>query len=549
MAADLKGRVADLQDRLASATRRNLELEAALEQLTWTAARGGARFHELFKNMLDGFALHEIVLDARGVPVDYRFLAVNPAFERQTGLLGKDILGRLVTEVLPGIEPVWIETYGRVALTGEPVHFEQFAETLGLHFEVTAYRPAPGRFACLFHDITGRKRAEEARHALQQQIQQAQKLESVGVLAGGIAHDFNNLLVGIMGNAELALLDLAPEAPARERLNAVVTASVRAAELVRQLLAYSGRGRFVIEPVDVAALVREMGHLLQVSVSKKASLKLDLPEGLPTVQADATQLRQLTMNLITNASDALQDGDGVIALRCGAMRCDRAYLAAAFIDEDLPAGPYLWLEVSDTGKGMDAQTQARIFDPFFSTKFAGRGLGLAAALGIVRGHKGAIRVYSEPGVGTTFKVLLPTCDSEAPPAETAETSDGDLLRGKRVLLVDDEASVREVCGQMLRRMGLEVVLAVDGAEAVACFERRHADIDCVLLDLTMPQVDGAECFGALRRIKPEVRVVLASGYNEQEVISRFAGKGLAGFIQKPYLYEHLSNRLREVFSV
>ncbi len=247
-------------------------------------------------------------------------------------------------------------------------------------------------------DITGRKRAEEERLSLERQVQHAQKLESLGVLAGGIAHDFNNLLMAILGNADLALDDLSPHAPAHECIQEIEKASKRAAELAKQMLAYSGKGRFVIEPIDLNEFVDEMAHLLEVSVSKKALLKYNYADNLPAIDADATQVRQIIMNLITNASEAIGDRSGVIALSTGAMDCDRAYLDSAnnplraSLDEPLLEGVYTYFEVADTGGGMDKETQEKIFDPFFTTKFTGRGLGMAAVLGIVRGHHGTIKV-------------------------------------------------------------------------------------------------------------------------------------------------------------
>ncbi len=396
--------------------------------------------------------------------------------------------------------------------------------------------------------LVARIRFEEERLALEAKVQQAQKLESLGVLAGGIAHDFNNLLVGILGNADLALLDLPPESPARQSVRDIEVAARRATELVRQMLAYSGKGRFVVEPLDLGLVVEEMLHLLEASVSKKAHLRLDLAPGLPRVEGDATQLRQVLMNLILNASDAIGDRSGVVSVRTGAMRCDRAYLDGSFMASDAPAGPYVFVEVSDTGVGMERATIERIFDPFFSTKFTGRGLGLAAVLGIVRSHRGAIKVRSELGRGTTVRVLLPPAADErvAGSALQGETARAPTARAGVVLLVDDEETVRAVGRAMLARLGFEVVAARDGREAVEVFASDPRRFACVLLDLTMPRMDGDECFRRLRELRPEVRVVLSSGYNEQELLARFAGKGLAGFIQKPYHIDELAAALDRV---
>ncbi|MCP4678153.1 MAG: PAS domain S-box protein [Deltaproteobacteria bacterium] len=256
-------------------------------------------------------------------------------------------------------------------------------------------------------DITDRKEADEERLRLERQVQQAQKMESLGVLAGGVAHDFNNLLMGVVGNADLALLRMTPESPGRKNIYDIQTAAERAADLARQMLAYSGKGKFIVKRMELQNLVKEMVHLLEMSISKKAAIIYDFTQDVPQVEADPTQLRQIIMNLVINASEAIDDRSGVISIRTGVMECDRPYLDETYLDNDLPEGVYSYFEVSDTGSGMDKETIGKLFDPFFTTKFTGRGLGLAAVLGIVRSHKGTIRVCSEPGKGSTFKVLFP----------------------------------------------------------------------------------------------------------------------------------------------
>jgi PAS domain S-box-containing protein len=380
---------------------------------------------------------------------------------------------------------------------------------------------------CFTHDVT----EERQRQA---QMQHAQKLESLGVLAGGIAHDFNNLLVAILGNAELALMDLSPTSPARECIQEIVTSSRRAAELCRQMLAYSGKGKFLVQAVDPRALVQEMAHLLEVSISKQAVLRYDFSEHTSPIEADVTQLRQVVMNLITNASDAIGGRDGIIRIATGTAHCDQAYLSQAYLRDDLPDGDYTFLEVSDTGSGMDAATRERMFEPFFSSKDDGRGLGLSAVLGIVRSHHGAIRVYSEVGKGTTIKVLLPA--TKRPAVAIDEGNDGaSIWHGEGlILVVDDEPGVRRFAERTLRKAGFDVITAKDGIEAVEMYTKRSSDIAGVLLDMTMPRMDGKTAFAEMRKVDAGVRVVLSSGYNEQDATSEFAGKGLAGFIQKPY---------------
>ena len=417
-----------------------------------------------------------------------------------------------------------------------------------LLLETLATAIAPVLQARLERDRKERERASEerARHHVEKQIQQAQKLESLGVLAGGIAHDFNNILTGVLGNASLALARLGPESPAREEIEQVEKAAKWAAELTQQMLAYSGRGRFLVVPLDIGKIVTEMAHLLDAATSKKAVIKYSLMAGIPPIMADSAQVRQVVMNLITNASDAIGDASGVITVGTGLIEADRGYLRDTFIDWDLKEGRFVWLEVSDTGCGMEEATVAKIFDPFFTTKFTGRGLGLAAVLGIVRGHEGALKIYSEPGKGTTFKVLFPAA-SEQDKVDFVSPINAEGWKGEGVaLLVDDEEVVRRTAGAVLKRLGFEVLVAADGREALELFEANIDSVRVVLLDMTMPVMDGSETFRELKRLRPDVRVVLSSGYNEQEATSSFAGKGLAGFIQKPYSARKLAAILRGI---
>ncbi|HRF62228.1 MAG TPA: ATP-binding protein [Candidatus Competibacter sp.] len=398
-------------------------------------------------------------------------------------------------------------------------------------------------------DITERKWAEEKRLQLERQMQQIQKLESLGVLAGGIAHDFNNLLTVILGNASLALDELPPVTPARDSLRSIEETSLRAAELCRQMLAYSGKGQCVIENIRLRELIGEMISLLKASISKKAILNLNLRDSLPSLRGDPSQIRQVIMNLVINASEALDEHGGAITISTGIMECSREYLSEAFLDESLTEGSYVWLEISDTGCGMDKETQRRIFEPFFTTKFTGRGLGLSAVLGIVRAHKGALRVYSEQGRGTAFKVLFPAVLEERMLTTRSQgVKPGDWKGAGTILLVDDEESVRIMGIRMLERLGFGVLTAMDGREALDIYRERHAEIALVLLDLTMPDLDGEETFRELRQIDSRVCVVMSSGYTESEIAPRFAGRRLSGFLQKPYTLNALAQCLRSALN-
>ena len=410
-----------------------------------------------------------------------------------------------------------------------------------LRHDIVGNEPVIDGFAV---DITEAKQMEEDRQKLESQIQQTQKLESLGVLAGGIAHDFNNILMAVLGHAELALSEISPMSAARDSILQIATASRRAADLCRQMLAYSGRATFTLEQVALCELIEEMLHLLRTSITKKAVLNLNMEHHLPFIKADPSQIRQLVMNLIINASDAIGTRSGVITISAGATRCDEDYLSKTELYEELTPGLYVHLEVTDTGCGMDAETRSRIFEPFFTTKFTGRGLGLAAAIGIVRAHKGALKVYSEPGRGTTFKVLFPAME-EAQDQAPADNKTLAPWHGKgTVLLADDEESLRALGARMLEMLGFTVLTASDGREALGIYQKRWKEIDLVLLDLTMPHMDGAQTFGELRRINPDVQVILVSGYSQEDVAARFAGKRLAGVLQKPYPLSNLQELLK-----
>jgi len=398
----------------------------------------------------------------------------------------------------------------------------------------------------IFRNISDRKAAERERKRLQEQIQHAQKLESLGILAGGIAHDFNNLLMGVLGNASLALLDLPENSPIRHSVEQIEKTARAAADLTNQMLAYSGKGRFIVEPLDLSRLVKDMAGLLKVSISKKVELKFDFDRNLPPVEADAAQLRQVIMNLIINASEAIGNEPGMVSVRTGAFRADSAFFAETYTRDNLSEGTYVYLEVADSGCGMDKATIGRIFDPFFTSKFTGRGLGLAAVLGIVRGHQGAVRVQSEPGQGTTIRVVFPVCAAGKPAPAQEPGSRSPAKASGKILVVDDETIICDVARRMLHSAGFEVLTAKNGREAVEIFEKQGSQIAGVLLDATMPQMDGLETFEKLRRIRPDVRVVLSSGYSKQEATQRFTGKGLTGFIQKPYRFDELVDKMNEV---
>ncbi|WP_425486258.1 PAS domain-containing hybrid sensor histidine kinase/response regulator [Gemmatimonas groenlandica] len=397
----------------------------------------------------------------------------------------------------------------------------------------------PARIVGTQVDITDQVRGDEERARVESQLQQAQKLESLGVLAGGIAHDFNNLLVGILGNASLALLDLEPGAEARQSIAEIEQSAQRAAELTRQLLAYAGKGRYVVETADASSVISEMTSLMRTAISRNASLQMDLATSLPRVDVDVNQFRQVVMNLITNASDALGSKPGLISVRTGRQEVSREYLSGCAPGSGAQPGSFTYVEVHDNGTGMDDATRQRIFEPFFSTKFTGRGLGLAATMGIMRSHHGAIRVYSEVGSGTSVKLLFPSSTQSSGAGTVSGARTDEWRGGGQILVVDDEDSVRAVASALLRRRGFRTQEASDGVKALELFQEQPDAFDLVLLDLTMPNMNGEETLRALRDLRPAVNVLLMSGYNEQDVTRMFAGRSLSGFLQKPFRAEEL----------
>ena len=398
-------------------------------------------------------------------------------------------------------------------------------------------------------DITVYRKAQEERLSLKKQVLHAQKLESLGILAGGIAHDFNNILMAILGNADLALMKMVAENPAYDNMKAIETSAKRAADLARQMLAYSGKGKFLVEAINLNHAVDEITHMLEVSISKKTSMEFHYSDDLPLIEADATQVRQIIMNLVTNASDALGKTGGIISITTGTMNCDESYLSSTYVDEIPPPGQYVYLEVTDTGCGMSRETISRMFEPFFSTKFTGRGLGLSAVLGIVKGHGGTINVYSEPGTGTSIKVLFPALtESQVQSSDKTEISQAAWTGYGTILLVDDEETILSVGEQMLKHMGFDVLTAYDGEQAVNIYKKFSDSITLVILDFIMPRLDGEETLRELRHIKEDVKVVMCSGYNAREINRSFEGKPPAGFLHKPYIFSELKSVLQQLIN-
>ncbi len=409
-------------------------------------------------------------------------------------------------------------------------------------------------FAAQCGGALSRHRTDQERRLLEEQLSNARRLESLGVMAGGIAHDFNNLLTGIIGNAELALLDVRTENPAGSAMRDVIKASQRAADLCNQMLAYAGQGSFAMEEAAINGIVSDTVRLIEVNVSPQIRIRQQLDRDVPDLKMDVTQVRQIMMNLVLNGADAIGDQPGEITIRTGLRFCTHSMLSETWIDDDLPAGEYVFLEVRDSGKGMDETTLNRIFDPFFTTKFTGRGLGLASVLGIVRSHSGAVSVKSSLGAGTVFTVFLPALKTEKPQRQfnreqrSPSATTTKLSQGGALLFVDDDSVIRAVVTRFLSLGGFTVLTGSDGVEGVELFKMHSDVIDAVILDMTMPRMGGVEALAEIRKIRHDVPVLVSSGYSAEETADRLRNLSPVTFVQKPYKPEVLVQRVHDLLT-
>ena len=402
-------------------------------------------------------------------------------------------------------------------------------------------------------DITERKRLEEDRMEMQHKLLQAQKLQSLALMAGGMAHDFNNQLAIVLGNLELVLRDGVLDLKARQKIGNAITAAKRSAGLSRQIQTYSGSAFYIPKDLDLNELAHKNEDQLKSAVSKTITLNFEIYKGLTFIRGDAIQIQSIITSLIMNASEAIGAADGDVTIRTGVMDCDAAYLGRSRLEDKPEPGRFGFLEVTDTGCGMDAETQRKLFDPFFSTKFWGRGLGMAEVMGTVKGHHGAIIVDSELGKGTTVRVLFPAPkEVQAEPVQVmdiveTQAQPSDVLgRRKTILVVDDEELVRELCVEWLELLGYASIVAVDGLEGVHIFRESMNEIDLVLLDFVMPRMNGVEAFEELVRIKPDVKVIFSSGYTEEVMRQRFSGRRPESILHKPYEMDVLKTELERL---
>jgi PAS domain S-box-containing protein len=503
------------------------------------------RFRRLTENARD--LIDE--LDTEG-----RFLYVSPNHLQVTGHDPEELLGTSAFERLADSSErdSAAETFARILTSGRSrsaIFHARHKDGSSLWFEATGnvFTTASGetRIVVVSRDVTEQKRADEERQSLEARLRHSQKLESLGVLAGGIAHDFNNLLTPILGYVEQGLRDLDAGSPVRASLERVKSGALRAAELTNQLLIHAGESHFVMQALDLSGLVREMASLLETATSRGAEVRYDFASDLPVILGDATQVRQVIMNLITNASEAIGNRPGTITVRTGTMCVGREYLSRTLSGMRVQDGIYVYLEVADDGCGMDEKTIERMFDPFFSTKFTGRGLGLSTLLGIVDGHRGAIRVDSAPGRGTTIRVLFPATEGAQDDAAVCRAEHEGRFEGT-VLIIEDDPEVRGVTAWMLESGGFSVLTAEDGCQGVDVFRRNADRISLVLVDLSLPRMCGEEVLREIRRIRPHIPALVVSGYGEKHLADRSAGDAMTDFIPKPYERGVLLEKIRQV---
>ncbi|MEI6209388.1 MAG: PAS domain S-box protein [Desulfuromonadales bacterium] len=516
---------------------------------------------QIISSVMEGVIVYDL---------DLRFRVWNPFMEKLTGKSAGEVLGGHPSELFPFTTKVGLverlksltEISGSEAasLIPETIEFQYSipeTEKYGWVSQVCApllnsLGDVIGVIATV-RDITEAKRAEEERLMLERQFLHAQKLESLGIMAGGIAHDFNNLLQAILGNIELASTKLVPNSAPHEFITSAMKSANHAAHLTNLMLAYTGKGYQERTALNLNTLVMENADMLRTTAGAAIPIQLTLSAELPAILANQAQLQQVVMNLITNAAESIEKLPGSISLTTGTQQCDHIRLAASLLIEKPEPGLFVFLEVADNGCGMNEETIARLFDPFFTTKFTGRGLGMSAVMGIIKAHRGALLVESTVGAGTTFRALFPVSD-EVPPvlvvertvAPSKESLSAKKLLSGIALVVDDEKTVLKVAVRMASLCGLTVITAINGIDAVTKF-RDHADeIVVVLMDLTMPDMDGITAMNEIYSIRPTCKVILASGFNEYELSSRITGQEPAGFIRKPYNMKALETELQRV---
>jgi PAS domain S-box-containing protein len=488
---------------------------------------------------------------------DRKFMEVNESWLNTLGFSRDEVIGKTSAELGILVDPEKQQDFAKRLLDQGSVRdielqIRKKDGTIleGIFSGETIDSQGRNYFVTAMLDVTERKRLEQKRLDMERKLLHAQKLESLGVMAGGIAHDFNNLLQVVLGNLDIALDNTPPDSKVRQSILNAIQASERSAKLSGQMLTYSGSSFHIPKEIDLNELLNKSRNLFKSYIHENTILKYDVSKTLPRIKGDQDQIQRLINNLVVNALEAIGEKQGEVRVSAGTVECDEEYLSGNRLDIKLEPGVLVFLEVSDTGDGMDDKTLQRLFDPFFSTKFWGRGLGMAEVMGIGKAHHGAIFVDSETGKGTTIRVLFPVSEKvqESPiqvkgAVETKPAAPVSPTGRKTILVVDDEEMVRGLVLGRLEVLGYDTIAAVDGAEGVHIFREHMNEIDLVILDFAMPKMNGVEAFEELIRIKPDVKVILSSGYTEDIVLQSFPDRRPAGILHKPYKTEDLKAAL------
>ena len=502
------------------------------------------KYRLLFEEMLDVYSHFEVVFDDSGNAVDYRYLAVNPAWERARGQSAQNVIGKTLREVMPGHDPTWIDIAGEVATTGKPVRTEIYSEAIDKHFEATVFRPAPGECAVILQDITDRRKAEEKARNLSRQLARAQRLESVGRLAGSVAHDFNNMLTVVLGRVERNLERLLPEDPTYPDLVEIREIAGRSATLVRQLLAFARNQPASPQVIDLNETTEAVLAILGRLIGEDIDVTWRPGTDLASVRIDPGQVDQILANLCVNARDAIEDG-GEIVIETSNVTLEEDFCASH--PGHVP-GDYVELAVIDDGSGMDTDTLEHLFEPFFTTKDPGKGtgLGLSTVYGVVKQNEGSIAVTSELGVGTTVRIFLPQHSAEPDSTPKPVAVDADVRGTETILLVEDEAAILSIVANLLENRGYTVLAAGTPGEAIVLAEKHPGSVDLLLTDVILPEMNGPALAELLSEGHPGLKRLYMSGYSADASEEQGAIETTAHFIPKPFSQSEMAKKVREV---
>jgi len=500
-------------------------------------------YSNLFNSMNEGVALYEMIFSSSGRPVDYVFIDINPAFEILTGLKKENVKGRRVLEIMPETEKYWIEKYSEAVLSGKPASFQNFSSALQKHFLVNAYPAGGNRFAVIFTDITEIKKIEKKQS-------QSEKLEAIGQFAGGIAHDFNNQLSAMLGFTELLMLEINDDRQ-RSYLDQIINSASGSAKLTKQLLSFSRNNLIEVSKSDIHKMLDEFRELLHRTFDKKIRVSLHLDASNHFIDCDLSQIQNSLLTLALNAQDAMPEGGDLI------IETSNEHLSADFIQSHggkISEGNYFRISVSDSGSGIPPEEQNKVFEPFFTNKEKdkGTGMGLFSVYTTVKRHKGLILLYSEPARGTIFTIYLPAGASEMQGSIAAgRDNDKTVIKNEnspllKIMVVDDDLPILNMLRKMIEKIGYQAVCCAGGNEAIELYGRSSKEIDIVIMDLVLPDFNGGELYKKLKKINPDIKCILASGFSFASIDEDITDLGYSAFIQKPYRLTELQDLIREV---